>query len=184
MTRFPILFLVLLTLSFAFPAFAQQSSSPAQTQGWHQTQPTNGPAATRFVLSGKFLKGPTSEVTNRPALAIDCGGKKSRSAFVAGTVLVGVPLKIDYVEPTEIHGTSYFQKVFGQVRVDDGKIEKRTWTPGKDKTSAVFGKYSLKKILGAHTVQITVKDEGDTELVMQFDIPDSSSVAQACGVGK
>jgi hypothetical protein len=184
MKQLQALFLVPLALFFtiSISTFAQQPPATPQTQGWHQTQLTSGNAAVRFVLSGKFLKGPTSEVTNRPALAMDCGkGRGSGGKFVAGTLLVGAPLKIEYVEPTEIHGTSYFQKVFAQLRVDDGKVEKRTWTPGKEKTSAVFGKYTLKKILHAHTVEITVKDEGGTELVMQFDIPDSSSVAQACG---
>lgn len=184
MKQLQVLYTVPLALFFAISSstFAQQPSSAPQTPGWTKTQPTNGNASVRFVSSGKFLKGPTSEVTNRPALAVDCGtGRGSGGKFVAGTLLVGAPLKIEYVEPTEIHGTSYFQKVFAQVRVDDGKVEKRTWTPGKEKTSAVFGKYTFKKILRAHTVEITVKDEGGTELVMQFDIPDASSVAQACG---
>jgi hypothetical protein len=184
MKQLQVLFLVPLALFFTISTstFAQQPPAAPQPQGWHQTQTTTSNASVRFVLSGKFLKGPTSEVTNRPALAVDCGkGRGSDGKFVAGNLLAGAPLKIEYVEPTEIHGTSYFQKVFAQLRVDDGKVEKRTWTPGKEKTSAVFGKYTLKKILRAHTVEITVKDEGGTELVMQFDIPDSSSVAQACG---
>jgi hypothetical protein len=117
-------------------------------------------------------------------LAIDCGpGRRGpEGRFVAGNLIVGVPLKINYVEPTEIHGTSYYQKVFVQLRVDDAKPEKRQWTPGKDKTSAVFSKYSVKKILRAHTVEITTEDENGSPVTMQFDVPDSKAVAEACDV--
>jgi hypothetical protein len=118
-------------------------------------------------------------------LAIDCGrGRGSKGRLVNGNLQVGVPLKINYVEPTEIHGTSYYPKVFVQVRVDDeAKKDKRQWTPGKDKTSAVFAKYSLKKMLSAHTVEITTQDEAGDDIVMQFDVPsDSKAIEAACDV--
>jgi hypothetical protein len=147
---------------------------------------TEGPASTRFSLTGKFLKRPAGNVANPPVLAIDCGsGRRSREGnLVAGNLLVGVPLKINYVEPTEIHGTSYYPKVFVQIRVDDeAKKDKRQWTPGKDKTSAVFSKYSLKKMLSAHTVEITTQDDAGDDVVMQFDVPsDSKAVEAACNV--
>jgi hypothetical protein len=139
---------------------------------------------TRFTLTGKFLKRPAGDVSNPPSLAVDCGrGRGSAGKFIEGNLLVGVPLKIHYVEPTEIHGTSYFPKVFVKLRVDDStKSEKRNWTPGKDKTSAVFAKYSIKKILRAHTVEITTEDENGSEVSVQFDVPDSKSVQEACNV--
>jgi hypothetical protein len=138
---------------------------------------------TRSTLTGKFLKRPPGDVSNPPSLAVDCGrGRGSEGKFIAGNLMVGVPLKINYVEPTEIHGTSYFPKVFVQLRVDDAKSEKRNWTPGKDKTSAVFAKYSLKKILRAHTVEITTEDENGSEVAVQFDVPDSKAVREACNV--
>jgi hypothetical protein len=139
---------------------------------------------TRFTLTGKFLKRPPGDVSTPPTLAIDCGPARRgpEGRLIAGNLMVGVPLKINYVEPTEIHGTSYYQKVFVQLRVDDAKNEKRQWTPGKDKTSAVFSKYSVKKILRAHTVEITTEDENGSPVTMQFDVPDSKAVAEACDV--
>jgi hypothetical protein len=118
-------------------------------------------------------------------LAVDCGrGRGSKGRLVDGSLQVGVPLKIHYVEPTEIHGTSYYPKVFVELRInDDAKKEKRQWTPGKDKTSAVFSKYSLKKMLSAHTMEITTQDEAGNDVVMQFDVPsDSKAVEAACDV--
>jgi hypothetical protein len=140
------------------------------------------------ILIGTRME-PNSNDRGRPGLHIyslyvDCGrGRGSAGKFIEGNLLVGVPLKIHYVEPTEIHGTSYFPKVFVKLRVDDStKSEKRNWTPGKDKTSAVFAKYSIKKILRAHTVEITTEDENGSEVSVQFDVPDSKSVQEACNV--
>jgi hypothetical protein len=174
----------MLWASLAFSARAQQQSS-SSGQAWRQTQGTEGPASTRFSLTGKFLKRPAGDVSNPPVLAIDCGrGRGSKGKLINGNLQVGVPLKINYVEPTEIHGTSYYPKVFVQVRVDDeAKKDKRQWPPGKDKTSAVFAKYSLKKMLSAHIVEITTQDEAGDDIVMQFDVPsDSKAVEAACDV--
>ena len=177
----------LLSASLAFSASPrpQQSSSEPSAQGWRQTQISNGTTHSRFTLTGKFLKRPAGDVSNPPSLAVDCGsGRGSEGKLIAGNLLVGVPLKIHWVEPSEIHGTSYYPKVFVQLRTDDeAKKDKRKWTPGKDKMSAVFSKYSLKKILRAHTVEITTQDDGGNDVVMQFDVPsDSNAVEQACDV--
>jgi len=187
MTSTSVLVLVpLLCASLAFSArLPQQSSSE---QAWRRTEMTDSGRAstyTRFALTGKFLKRPPGDVTTPPVLAVDCAPRRKGSAqgkLITGNLLAGVPLKIDYVEPTEIHGTSYYPKVFVQIRVDDAKPEKRSWNPGRDKTSALFAKYSLKKILHAHTVEITTKDDSGSEVVMQFDIPDSKQVAEGCDV--
>jgi len=175
----------LLWASLTFSARPPQQS--ASQQAWQTTEVTDSGRAsshTRFTLTGKFLKRPPSDVSTPPALAIDCGPSRrgSDGRFIDGNLIIGVPLKINYVEPTEIHGTSYDQKVFVQLRVDDAKNEKRQWTPGKEKTSAVFSKYSLKKILRAHTVEITTEDENGSPVTMQFDVPDSKAVAESCDV--
>jgi len=180
----PLALVPLLWASLAFPARAQQQSSPSG-QGWRQSQMTDGTPYTRFSLTGKFLKRPAGDVSNPPVLAVDCGkGRGSKGKLIDGIVQVNAPLKIHYVEPTEIHGTSYYPKVFVQLRVEDeAKKDKRQWTPGKDKTSAVFSKYSLKKMLSAHIVEISTQDDAGNDVVMQFDVPsDSKAVAVACDV--
>jgi hypothetical protein len=174
----------LLCASLAFPTRSQQQAA-STGQAWRQTQLTDGAPRTLFTLTGKFLKRPAGEGSNPPLLAVECGrGRGSRGKLINGNLQVGVPLKVNYVEPTEIHGTSYYPKVFVQVRVDDeAKKEKRQWTPGKDKTSAVFSKYSLKKMLGARTVEVTTQDDAGDDVVMQFDVPsDSKAVEEGCDV--
>ncbi len=184
----PLLWLVPLTLAcFAFAAIAQQQPSSAQV--WRQSQKTDavrGTPYTRFTLMGQFLKSPQDDVSNRPALAVDCrSGKesgKSEGKFLAANLLVGAPMKISYVEPEEIHGTSYYQKVSVRFRLDDGKEENENWSPGTDKTSAALPKDSLKKMFRAHTVEITADDDRGSQVVMQFDMRDPTSVEEACDV--
>lgn len=170
--------------AFALPSVAApQTSSP---QGWKQTPKTDssrGPS-TRFTLTGKFLKPPHGEISNRPALNVDCGHSRragsSEGRFVAGNLFVGAPLKIDYVEPSEIHGTSYYPKVKVRYRLDEGKEEKEDWTPGADKTSATFTKEALEKMLRAKTVEITMESADGSEIAVQFDVPDSTTLETAC----
>ncbi len=180
----PLLLLVPLVLaSLGFSAMAPQTPSSAHV--WRQSQKTDaarGITYTQFTLTGKFPKPPQPEVTNRPALVVDCApNKRSReSKFASAELLVGVPLKIDYVEPSEIRGTSYYPKVAVRYRVDDAKEEQENWDPGTDKASTSLSKDVLKKILRAHTLQITASDDKGSPIVMQFDMPDSKPVETSC----
>jgi hypothetical protein len=173
--------LALASIAFSGSKPQQQSSSP-----WRQTQRTDDYRGvyTRFTLVGKFLKSPEADTTNRPTMVVDCSSynRSHRSKFWRGSLVVGYPLKIDWVEPEEIHGISYFPKVAVEYRLNDGKEEKENWTPGTDKTSASFSKGSFEKMLRAQTVQITADDNHGLRVVMQFDMPDPTPVEQACDI--
>jgi hypothetical protein len=182
--------LVPLTLaSFGFTAMAQQPSA------WQQSQKTDAPAGTeftRFTLAGKFVQSPPGDVPNGPTLALDCvPGKESyrhKSRFVAGNLVVGSPLKVHYVEPEEIHGTSYYPKVSIRYRLDGAKEEMEKWAPGTDKpsasvpTSASVPEDAVKKMLRAHTVEITAEDAGGSPVVIQFDMPNPAPIEEGCNV--
>jgi hypothetical protein len=185
MKRAPVLFsapLVLATLGFSTLAL-QQPSAP---HVWRESQKPDNSSVARFTLVGKFLKSPQGDVPNRPAFVLDCIpatiSHKSEGKFVAGNLLVGIPLKIDYIEPQEIHGTSYYPKVVVRYRINDTKEEEEKWTPGADKLSSSVSKVWLKKILRAHSVEITAHDDRGKDIAMQFDIPDPALVEQACNV--
>jgi hypothetical protein len=181
----PLVLLVLLALaSFGFSAMP-----PQQPSAWRQAQKTdaaNGTTYTRFTLAGKFLKSPQGDAPNRPSFVLDCvPGKESyrhKGRLLTGSLSVGTLLKIVYVEPEEIHGTSYYPKVRVQYRLDDAKEELERWSPGTDKTSASIPGDALKKILRAHTVELTVDDDHGLPIVMQFDMPDPTPVETGCGV--
>jgi hypothetical protein len=187
MKQAPLLLLVPLALAtFAFSAIAPQQ--PSSVRKWQQSQRTDavrGTPYTRFTLMGKFLRSP-NDVSIGPALAVDCipskVSHKAEGKFLAGNLLVGTALKIDYIEPEEINGTSYFPKVIVRYRLDEGKEEKEQWSPGTDKTSASFPKDLLEKMLRAHTFEITAGDDRGSQVVMQFDMPDPAPIEEACDV--
>src|SRR5271170_4327964 len=185
MKRAPVLFfapLVLATLGFSTLA-PQQPSAP---HVWRESQKPDNSSVARFTLVGKFLKSPEGDVPNRPALVLDCIpatiSHKSEGKFVAGNLLVGIPLKINYIEPEEIHGTSYYPKVLVHYRINDAKQEEDKWTLGTDKLSSSISKESLKKMLRARTVEISTHNDGGKDIAMQFDMPDPTPVEAACNV--
>ena len=180
-----VLFVPLVLASLGFSAMA-----PQQHPVWRQSPRTDsvrGITYTRFTLTGKFVKSPPEgDVANRPAFVLDCipgkGSHPHKGRFMAGNLLVGTGLKVEYVEPEEIHGTSYFPMISIQYRLDDAKEEQEKWSPGTDKTSASIPVGSLKKILRAHSVELTAADDHGSPVVMQFEIPDPTPVEQGCGV--
>jgi hypothetical protein len=178
-----LLILPLAVASFAFSAVTRQEPS---THEWRQTQRTDPVRGeyTRYTLVGKFLQAPSGDSTSRPSLVVDCGtyNRSHKSKFFRGTLVVGDPLKIDWVEPEQIEGISYFPKVDVVYRLNDAKQDKEQWTPSTDKTSASFSKGSLEKMLYAHTVEITAQDKSGSPVSMQFDLPDATSLEKGCEV--
>ena len=178
------LFVPLALTSLAFSATSPQQAS---SQGWKQTERTDAVRGkyARFTLVGKFVKSPQGDdASNRPAMVVDCSSynRSHRSKFWRGSLVVGDPLKIDWVEPEQIEVMSYYPKVAVAYRLNDGKEDKENWTPGTNKTSASFPKTSLQKILRAQTLELTAEDNHGLQVVMQFDMPDPTQVEQTCDV--
>ena len=174
------LLLPLALVSFGLSAMAPQQ--PSSTQGWQQSQQTDAAREityTHFTLAGKSSQG-------RPILVLDCLPAKEsyrgKGKVLNANLFAGIPLKVEYVEPAEIHGTSYFRKVTVQYRNDDGKEEVEKWSLGADKTSLAIPKEALKKILRAHTVEISVQDEHGSPVSMRFDLSNATPVEETCHV--
>jgi hypothetical protein len=182
-----LLLVALFLTSVGFSGMAAQEAASARV--WRESVKTDAARGTvynRYTLTGKFLKAPQrGDTANRPALVVDCNSAKERrgkAKFVSASLLVGAALKIDYVEPSEIHGTSYYPKVSARYRMNDGKEEEEKWDPGSDKASASISKDALKKILRGQTVDITVNDDSGTPIVMKFDMSAATAVEQGCNV--
>ena len=185
---------LLLLVPLACPSFGVAQSAPQQpssAHAWRQSQQTNSADAysySRFTLNGKFLTAPPHHgVTNRPAFVVNCipadKSPRVKATFLTGNLIVGSTLKIIYVEPEEIRGTSYFPKVAIRYRTDDAKKDvDEQWSSRSDKISASIPNHSLKDILRAHTVAITVEDDQGKQIAMQFDMPDPTVVEQGCNV--
>jgi len=184
--------LLLLLVPLAWSSFGFAQAAPQQSPSahvWRQLQTTDAAHTytyTRFTLAAKMTT-PHDQVPNRPTLAVDCipgnGSHPAKGRFLAANLLVGTTLKIVYVEPEEIRGTSYFPKIVVRYRTDDAKDEQEEqWSAGTAKTSASIPKDSLRNILRAHTVSMTVDDDHGSQLIMLFDMPDPTLVEDACSV--
>jgi hypothetical protein len=172
-----------------------QSPTPSE-HDWRQSQHRDAADTytfTRFVLLGRFLTPLPGHPADRPALSLDCitPSEAQRVKLLAADLLVGTPLKIVYVEPEEIRGINYFPKVAVRYDTDGSGQEKRRWDAGtdrvptgkpNDKTSATVPADALKKMLGAHTVVISVDSEQAVPVKLQFDIPDSASIRASCNM--
>jgi hypothetical protein len=174
-------------------SFAAAQPAPSD-QGWGQAQKRDAADTytfTHFTLIGRFAN--SAALADRPALTVDCIPRSSsgRAKFLAADLLVGKTLKIDWVEPQEIHGTNYFPKVAVEYRLDGAGGEQQQWSAGtdrvptakpSDKDSASVPKDALKKFLRAHTVVITAADEQGAPLEMRFDIADPAAIKASCNV--
>jgi hypothetical protein len=189
MKTIPLLVLVLLAWSpFGFAGSASQRVASASV--WQQSQRTNTADAfsySRFTLLGKFVTPSPDGVANRPTFVVDCiradESPRHKGTFLAGNLLVGTTLKIIYVEPEEIRGTSYVPKVAVRYRPDNARNEEdQQWSPGSDKTSASIPEHALKALLRAHTVTITADDDHGRPVTMEFDMPEQTLVEQSCHV--
>jgi hypothetical protein len=190
----PTLPLVVVSLVWAPWALAQTAAPSA---GWQQSQHRDAADTytfTRFELVGKFVGGTPAQAADRPALRVDCipAAPSHRSRLLAADLLVGKTLKIVYVEPEEIHGIDYFPKVDVHYSTDGSSHKQQQWSAGtdriptakpSDKTSATIPRDAFKRIMRAHTASITVSDENDAPLEMQFEIPDSKAVESVCRIG-
>jgi hypothetical protein len=67
--------------------------------------------------------------------------------------------------------------------LDEGKERQEEWDSGAEKNSASMPKDSLKRLLGARSVLITVQDSSEADVTMQFDIPGSAEMEAACRLG-
>jgi hypothetical protein len=168
------------------PARAQQAPS---THGWQQsdkTDPNRAISTIQFTLFGRFTDPPRGSVPGPPSIVLVCEPSDHKRAgtgkYINGYVQVGSPLKVDYVEPSEIHGTSYYPEVPVNFRVDNEKPQDTKWPPRSDKTSIALDKDAAKKLLHGREVVISTTEPFESQIVMHFDVPDSTAVFTTCGI--
>ena len=168
---------------------SSSAASAASTAQWRRTEkddPNRGRTSVQFTLRGTFVKAPRAEAPNRPAILVSCAPNERNATegrFADAQILVGSPVKIDYVEPLQLTtGNSYNLKVTVQLRIDDAKDRERQWPAGADKSSASIPKDAVKEMLRAHAVVMTVHEKDAGEVEMHFDMPDPSPVEKACDI--
>lgn len=184
----PLRFLLLLTLA-TLPVSLRSQEPSHRSRGWQKTDkpdPGRGIVATQFTLTGRFLDPPRGSVPGPPAIVLGCLPSKSGAGgegkFLTGYVQTGTPLKVQFVEPSEIHGTSYYQEIAVQYHVDNEKPQNVQWPPRSDKTSVALDKDAVKKILRGHELVLSMEEPFESQVVMHFDVPDSTEVLNTCGI--
>lgn len=187
--KFPhaVLPITLLLGTIALATAAHQAASATTEWSASQDRDYRGTAYNQFFLTGKFIKEPRGGSSDPPSLVVRCkvpkGGGQARGKFLSASIRIGAPVKIDYVEPEVIHGTSYFPKIAVRYRLDEGKEHREEWSPGSEKGSASIPKESTKLLLHARSALMTIGDPSGTDVTIQFDVPDPAQVENACSMG-
>jgi hypothetical protein len=180
----PIAFL-LGTVTFTTPAH----QAAASASEWRASQDTDnrGTVYNQFSLTGKFIKEPPGGGSDPPTFVVRCkapkGGGQAGGKFLSASIRIGAPVKVDWVEPEVIHGTSYFPKVGVRYRLDEAKEYREELSPGNEKGSASVPKNSTKQLLRARSILMTVVDPSGADIKLQFDISDPAQVENACSLG-
>jgi hypothetical protein len=145
----------------------------AQEDAWRYEQhpdPLRGTVLHEFVLTGKYVNPPRTQMINNPALVVICSNGAVRSNYFAVGAVIN--RRVD-------GGTVW---VDGEARVD-GKAELFTFdNVSTDGTAAYFGRKDLKKALLGHQVIIGLNEFLGPQVVMQFDVPNPHAAMEGvCG---
>jgi hypothetical protein len=175
---------------------------PSWLQG-ERTDPLRGINYAEFSLVGKFLTPPNKAPNAPPVLIVHCipvsdNHGHTNGKFKDGYVLVGGVTDTNVAD----NGNSFARVQF---RLDDGKLQTESWGRSTDFSSIFFshptcalcgsGYDIFANLLYGHAtyhkenttpqvrkVVIGVNEFLGGEIVMQFDMPDATEVAESCGI--
>ena len=139
---------------------------------------------TEYTLNGKFIKLPSRGTIDAPRLVVQCAhgvgskpGHRLASYLVVGAVL---------------------DSASAQYRLDDRKPQpglhwematnfSGVFIDGPDLTSLLYGhmfKHKIDPRNPVHKVVLVMREYAAGSIIMQFDMPDPTPVAEACGILK
>lgn len=165
----------------------------AQEKGWtreDQSDPLHNTEYTQFTLEGKYLVPPRHQGADAPMLILQCSpGARSRAGGQVNGKLIAGYLDVD--------ATLDFRQdnIPVEYRLDDGKLQQVYWSTSTDGGGAAFGEKDLERLLYGRSgprkedtnppvrkLIIGIPERLGTQVEAQFDMPDPSEVAEACGV--
>jgi hypothetical protein len=180
--------------------FGTRANEQQTEMGWKReqiTDPLRNATVTQFSLIGKFLTAPSNS-QSPPVMIVRCIPGKSMHGKTNGKFALG------YIYVGGVLDTTILGGGIGAVRVsyrlDDGKVQSEAWGRSTN-FSAIFMSYpgcalcGFANLLYGHAmyhkentspqvrkVVLGVPEYLGGEIVMQFDLPDSAEVAEACGI--
>jgi hypothetical protein len=159
---------------------------------------------TRFVLQGKYLVSPKNQNAGElPALVVHCSPAQhsvgyhifTNGRFLAGYLVSGTIVNSQVMVHEGFLGTTFPVVVPVMFRLDDGKLQTENWSVSTDHTSAFFGSDTVNNFLyghifphkdgkgdPVHRIVLGLDEAVAGEVQIQFDMPDPTPVAEACGV--
>ncbi len=169
---------------------AQTTSSPSEN--WRKSDTTDalrGTTYSVFILTGRFLTPPKRR-SEDPFFVMKCAaGQHSSGREFTGGELITAYVIVRAIVNNKKAG------VVVQYRLDDGKIHTDLWDRGTDGTAVFPSRDVVNDLFYGHLskhkegtndpvrkVVIAVDEHRGAEVVMQFDMPDSTEVADACGL--
>ena len=177
------------------PAFILISMAHAQT--WTETDksdPLHQTSFKEFTLTGKFLVPPRQSNLAAPLLVLHCQpGRRGRhltdGTFGEGWIATGAVLNSTVVNNT------LGVRVPVEYRFDDKKLQGDFWNVSTDHSGVILSDLDLNNLLYGHILLHKEGTSGQVRRIMlgfpeylggqiqlQFDLPDSTEVADACGV--
>jgi hypothetical protein len=179
-------------------------ANTASSQAWKKDERTDPLRDTHFIqfsLDGKYLTPPKNAPAEAiPSIVVRCAPKShnhghTNGVFIQGYIFVGGIVDSQVSTEGSIGVTAQF-------RLDDGKLQTEVWSHSTDFSAIFFSSSStgsgwdvFANLLYAHhayhkqdtnhqvrKVVIGVPEYLGGEIVMQFDMPDASDVAETCGI--
>lgn len=194
-----------LLLCIAMSGMAQTDNVAAGA--WTQvdrSDPLHQTSFKEFTLTGKFLVAPRQSNLAAPILVLHCqpgphrvGKSQTNGYFVEGWIATGAVL--DSAKPRAWDSAKLASTlndlVSVEYRLDDKKLQSEWWPKSTDHSGVFLDDVRLDNLLYGHLLwhkegtgpQITrimlgVPEYLAVQIQMEFDLPDSTEVANACGV--
>jgi len=184
--------LLVLSLLVSVPRGSQAQEVSRNWESIKKTDPLRGNSYILFLLAGKFLTAPKRSDSSNPVMVLKCEMGSHNRGHVHGKLLAGYIVAggvVDAAGDSASVGT-----VPVEFRLDDGKLQSRNWDHSKDYSAVFFGEVDFWTILYGHMLihkentspqvrklVIGVSQFLDSDVVIQFDFPESTEVADACG---
>jgi hypothetical protein len=157
----------------------------------------------QFLLQGKYLVAPTTQKPDEfPALVVRCSAVPHsvgyhifvNGTFLAGYLVTGAIVNSQVTIHEGIFGTTFPVVLPVLFRLDDKKLQTENWSTSTDHSAAFFGGTTLNNLLYGHLLPHKENTSGQVrkvtigfdeafagEVQIQFDMPDATEVAEACG---
>ena len=167
---------------------------PSQSQpSWlreEKADPLRGTHFVQFSLEGKYLTAPRqAPASATPAMVVRCVPGTYNHGHSKGKFLNG------YIFVDGVIDTGQAGSVHVQYRLDNGKLQNDDWSHSTDFSGVFFPSMGFNNLLYGHLlphkegtnpqvrkVVVGLEEFLGAEVVVQFDMPDATEVAETCGV--